>query len=254
VTEASARTGGVDLAAESTRTALAEVEWAPGRAVLTHLEVGVSDSRIVAAGRRVGKIGIDCAFGWPDAFVDFVARHARGESDDMPGDIAWRRTLAYRETDRFVHRMTKRWPLSVSTDRLGLTAMRCAGLLASLRADGRLIDRSGGTGLVAEVYPGATLRVWGWHAAGYRTDPEVRESIIERMLREAPGLDLSAHADRMVGSSDAFDAVVAAFGARAAQLGRYEPPPTADRERAEQEGWIVLPTCSLSDLIAAGEG
>lgn len=85
----------------------------------------------------------------------------------------WRRTLAYRETDREASRLTGRWPLSVSTDRLGLTAMRCAGLLARIAQSGIEVDRSG-AGAVVEVYPGASLRLWQLPTAGYRTDPAAR--------------------------------------------------------------------------------
>lgn len=248
------RTGGVDLAAESRGTALAEIEWSSGRATLVRLTVGVSDADIVESARCVERLGIDCAFGWPDEFVDFVRRHAAGEGGRVPGDIAWRRTLAYRETDRFVRGRTGRWPLSVSTDRLGLTAMRCAGLLAALEADGRRIDRSGVDGDVAEVYPGATLREWGWHLPGYRTDPDIRADLVSRMTRDAPGLDLSSHADRMVGSADAFDAVIAALAARAVSLGMTHLPPPEHAERARREGWIALPRRSFDDVLSAGDG
>ncbi|MAB81678.1 hypothetical protein [Microbacterium sp. UBA3394] len=41
-----------------------------------------------------------------------------------------------------IHKRTGRWPLSVSTDRLGLTAMRCAGLLGRIADKGGTVDRS----------------------------------------------------------------------------------------------------------------
>ena len=47
-------------------------------------------------------------------------------------------------------------PLSVSSDRIAICAMRCAELLVELAGDGQL-ERTGG-GLVAEVYPAAALR------------------------------------------------------------------------------------------------
>jgi len=243
------RTAGVDLAAESTRTALAIVEWSGAEAALTHLSVGVSDDAIVAASVDVDKIGIDCAFGWPDEFVAFVAAHADPASAAaVDGGMDWRRTLAYRETDRVARRVTGRWPLSVSTDRLGLTAMRCAGLLGRLRGAGRDVDRSG-AGDVAEVYPGASLRLWGFDTTGYRTSADARGRLLERLRAAAPWLDLGAHADLMAGSGDAFDAVAAAFAARSAALGRYTLPDPAQRERALREGWIALPNGTITDLV-----
>lgn len=243
------RTAGVDLAAESTRTALAVIEWGDERARVTRLDVGVADAEIVQAAADVGKLGIDCALGWPDEFVSFVHAHSRGAGPQpVDGGAAWRRTLAFRETDRAVRERIGRWPLSVSTDRLGLTTMRCAGLLGRLAQSGLEVDRSGTAGVVAEVYPGASLRLWGLHAAGYRAEAEVRRSVIRRLASTAPWLDLSACEDLMVASSDALDAVVAALTARAAALGLYEPPALDQLERARREGWIVLPSVPLADL------
>ncbi|MGJ9371642.1 DUF429 domain-containing protein [Nesterenkonia sp. CF4.4] len=246
------RTAGVDLAAENKGTALAIIEWTEQRARLEQLTLNVDDVQITDAAAAVAKIGIDCAFGWPDEFVAFVADHsdlARPHAPD--GRMEWRRTLAYRETDRRVREKIGRWPLSVSTDRIGLTAMRCAGLLGRLTASGLLVDRSGRDGVVVEVYPGATLRLWEWEVRGYRSDPEVRRALVEQMSHEAPWLDLGDHAQLMVASTDAFDAVVAALAARVAAVGRYDPPAPEHQARAEREGWIVLPDCRLEDLRPA---
>lgn len=243
------RTAGVDLAAESARTALAVVEWSGDRARVVRVELGVADTEITDAAPDVVTLGIDCAFGWPDEFVAFVAAHAdltRPQAFD--GGKEWRRTLAFRETDRHVHERTGRWPLSVSTDRLGLTAMRCAGLLGRLAAAGHVVDRSGRQGVAIEVYPGATLRVWGWDARGYRTDPDVRRTLVQRMTDAAPWLEIGRHEELMMDSPDAFDAVIAAFAARAAATGRSELPRPDQQERAEREGWIALPSCALGDL------
>lgn len=244
------RTAGVDLAADARRTALAVIAWTPGWARLERLTVGVDDDEIVDAAPAVARIGIDCALGWPDAFVDFVRAHADAEvAPEVDGGAEWRRALAYRATDRRVYEVTKRWPLSVSTDRLGVTAMRCAGLTGRLVASGIAVDRSGVTGGVAEVYPGATLRAWGFDTRGYRVEPEVRRALLAALIASASGLEVGPHADLMVASPDAFDAVIAAFGARAAALGLFEPPPADLAAQARREGWIMLPSCSLAELV-----
>lgn len=244
------RTAGVDLAADARRTALAVIAWTPGRARVERLSVGVKDEEIVDAALGVTRIGIDCALGWPDAFIEFVKAHADAEiPPEVDGGADWRRELAYRATDRRIHEVTGRWPLSVSTDRLGVTAMRCAGLTGRLGASGIAVDRSGVTGAVAEVYPGATLRAWGFDTRGYRVEPEVRRALLAALTASASGLDLGPHADLMVASPDAFDAVIAAFGARAAALGLFEPPPADLAALARREGWIVLPSCSLAELL-----
>ncbi|SDO21190.1 Protein of unknown function [Cryobacterium flavum] len=242
------RTAGVDLAAEPKGTALAVIDWTGARAFLSELHLGVADEIIVRTAGTVDKLGIDCAFGWPDEFVQFVVAHSSGDLPGVDGGMAWRRTLAYRETDREVRKITGRWPLSVSTDRLGLTAMRCAGLLSRISAAGIPVDRAG-SGVVAEIYPGASLRLWGFSTTGYRTDAARRSHLLAEIQDAAPWLDLGPHAPHMITSADAFDAVIAALAARSAALGFYEPPAPAMLDRARREGWIVLPNGPLAELL-----
>ncbi|CAN5521186.1 DUF429 domain-containing protein [soil metagenome] len=246
-------TAGVDLAAEPRGTALALIDWSAHSARVVEVTVGVSDAQIVAAAPTVTSLGIDCAFGWPDDFVTFVAGHSAGERADRSiaerdgTGMEWRRRLAYRETDREVRRLTGRWPLSVSTDRLGLTAMHCAALLDSLAEAIGPVDRAGG-GIVAEVYPSATLRRWGFSTVGYKSDAAIRSTLLWALRERALWLDLDSVAERMTASDDAFDAVIAALAARAHALGRWHRPPPESLDRAGREGWIVLPTVDLSDL------
>lgn len=243
-------TAGVDLAAESKGTALAVIDWRGPGATLLELHLGVDDARIARTAGTVEKLGIDCALGWPDEFVRFVAAHASQDSTAprVDGGMDWRRTLAYRETDREVRRHTGRWPLSVSTDRLGLTAMRCAGLLARILEAGIAVDRAG-SGVVVEVYPGASLRLWGFATTRYRTEAESRATLLHELQRAAPALDLGSFAGLMIASADAFDAVVAALAARSAALGASLPPPSSQLQRARREGWIALPTGPLGKLF-----
>ncbi|TCL84724.1 MULTISPECIES: DUF429 domain-containing protein [unclassified Rathayibacter] len=240
---------GVDLAAEPVRTAVAALEWGGGRAVVRSLVLGASDDDVVAASREATTIGIDCAFGWPLEFAAFVSAHTRREVS--PRTLAgrdWRRRLAYRETDRAAREVTGRWPLSVSTDRLGMTAMRCAELLDAFAETGEDVDRSGG-GRLVEAYPAAALRLWGVDTTGYKTRPEAVALAVEALRRAAPWLVLPADAAALMArSDDAFDAVIAALNARAHALGRTVPVPDALREAAQAEGWIALPTCGLDEL------
>ncbi|MBG6239133.1 putative nuclease with RNAse H fold [Mycetocola sp. CAN_C7] len=244
-------TAGVDLAAESRGTALAVIDWQGQAASLRELHLGVADAQIAESAGTVDKLGIDCALGWPDEFVQFVTAHATGDNRSVrvDGGMDWRRTLAYRETDREVRRLTGRWPLSVSTDRLGLTAMRCAGLLGRIEETGVPVDRSG-SGVVVEVYPGASLRLWGLPTAGYRADPRSRSLLLLALREAAPWLELEGHSDLMIRSADALDAVIAALAARNAALGGYEAPPPPLVDRARREGWIALPSGRLADLVS----
>jgi predicted nuclease with RNAse H fold len=241
---------GVDLAAEPKGTALAVIDWIPGRAVLTDLQLGVADEAIVAAATGVTKIGIDCALGWPVEFINFVNLQAEisAGSPQFDGGIDWRRKLAYRETDRRVRQVTGRWPLSVSTDRLGMTAMRATGLLSKLAQAEIPIDRSG-VGRVVEIYPAASMRIWGLKADGYRNSVEVRSTLLEELLTAAPWLEIGTHKTLMLDSCDAFDAVIAGLATRAAALGHYEMPEPDLLDQARIEGWVALPNCPLEALV-----
>jgi hypothetical protein len=224
------------------------IDWTESSAKLLQLDLGVDDAHIVANVRDAIKLGIDCPLGWPIEFVEFVQRYSTGISAEFSGDMQSRRRLAYRETDRAVREVTGRWPLSVSTDRLGLTAMRCAGLLSKLNAEGVEIDRAG-AGKIVEIYPGASLRIWGFDTAGYRTSAELRAKLLERILTAAPWFEPGNFADLMIESCDAFNAVIANFAARSAQLGFSTKPPLANLKRAQAEGWIALPVGYMSDLV-----
>jgi predicted nuclease with RNAse H fold len=244
---------GVDLAAEPKGTALALIDWAEGGAKLVHLALGVNDEGIIDAAKQATKIGIDCALGWPIEFVDFVVAHSQIKPGASPidGGIDWRRRMAYRETDRQVREITGRWPLSVSTDRLGLTAMRCAGLLSKMQQSGLEVDRSG-AGRVVEIYPGASLRLWGFDTTGYRISNEKRADLLAQIETQAPWLELGDFAELMVQSCDAFDAVIAALATRSAALGHYQKPNETQLHQAQIEGWIALPSEPLRSLAAQG--
>lgn len=243
---------GVDLAAEPKGTALAVIDWSGGLAELVELKLGVEDDAIVRVAGLVEKLGIDCALGWPVDFVEFLnqTNHAPGADAPFTGDLDLRRKLAYRETDRHIRAVTGRWPLSVSTDRLGMTAIRCAGVLSQITSAGIAVDRSGG-GRIVEIYPGASLRIWGFDTSGYRASTASRTGLLAEIKRQAPWLNLGPHEALMIQSCDAFDAVIAALAALSAHLGYYQAPDSAQANRAKVEGWIALPNRPLETLIQA---
>ena len=243
-------TVGVDLAAEPKGTALAVIEWSQEAATLVSLKLGVADDAIVEVTKTADKVGIDCALGWPVEFIEFLNRQARagGDGDLIDGSIDARRRLAYRETDRRVHATTGRWPLSVSTDRLGLTAIRCSGLLSKVQLEGIEVDRSG-AGKLVEVYPGAALRIWGFDTTRYRVSAEVRSALATALKAQAPWFDFAQHQDLMIESCDAFDAVIAALVTRAAALNAFDPPEPEVISQAQIEGWIALPILPINALL-----
>lgn len=241
---------GVDLAAEPKSTAVAGIDWADGRAKLVSLVLGATDDHIVTASSSADKIGIDCALGWPEKFVDFVVNHraSKHEVSQEFGAMDWRKDLSYRETDRRVREVTGRWPLSVSTDRLGVTALRCAGLVERLGAAGVVIDRAGFGGVV-EVYPAGSLKIWGFDIAGYRASTDTRSTLLDAISSNTPWIDFSAFREMMVESCDAFDAVIASLAARAAAIGAATLPSADDLAIARVEGWIALPNRDIEELL-----
>jgi hypothetical protein len=240
---------GLDLAAEPKGSALAVIDWGSKKARLVSLELGVDDALAVRTALQVEKFAIDCALGWPVDFVAFLNNHQNLGSKKVPfeGDSTLRRSLAHRETDRMVREITGKWPLSVSTDRLGMTAIRCAGLISKMETHFQ-VDRSG-FGRVVEVYPGATLRGWFAVTSGYRNSESIRETLLEELCLRAPWLDLNTFKQLMIESCDSFDAVLAALAGRAAQLGASTAPSESQLPIAAVEGWIHLPTIELESLL-----
>jgi predicted nuclease with RNAse H fold len=241
---------GIDLASRPERTAACTIDWSRGRARIVDLACGLDDAALLARISTADKAGIDAPFGWPEDFVAAVARFHAGGS--WPAATVG--ALRYRATDHVVARVTGRWPLSVSTDLIGVPAFRAARLLTRLAEGGETIDRSG-AGRVVETYPAAALRLWGFASTGYkRRDglPSLGRLLAALRARTQDWLALDPSARRLCArSDDAFDALVAALIARAAALGRCTAPPPEQAERAAAEGWIALPEADSFEALPA---
>ncbi|MGN6245172.1 MAG: DUF429 domain-containing protein [Motilibacteraceae bacterium] len=184
------RTAGVDLAAQDTGTALAVVDWEPGRARLVRLQIGVSDRDVLDAVADATKTGLDAPLGWPAPFVEFLAAHHPGQGIVPTGltGAQWRKTLTARATDLHVAHTTGVHPLSVSADKIAHVALRAAGLQVTLAANGTPVDRTGG-GPLAETYPAATLKCWGFPHQGYKNStkaPAALPALLRTGGREPP--------------------------------------------------------------------
>jgi Protein of unknown function (DUF429) len=130
------------------------------------------------------RVGVDVPFGWPEAFVHAILSHHSGRSWPAVPLTA----LRFRETDRFVRDQVGQWPLSVSSEKIGVTAMRAAGLLSRLAARGEPVDRIG-RGRWVEVYPAAALRRWGLSPIGYkgRSSAGCRRELLKDLVNRAGG-------------------------------------------------------------------
>lgn len=256
------RTVGVDLSSSSKRTAIVAIEWSKDGALVGEPAVGLEDDELVQRLASAEWVGIDAPFGWPAEMVSAVYEYVKSGSWRCGDKDSFR----YRRTDCFVREYvfaetgSKLTPLSVSSDRLALTARRMAEVRERAYArSGVRFDRAG-YDQVLEVYPVAALLVWGLQRGAYKTSRRVDRRRAERLARDAL---LSSIEDRArwivwapaareacVESDDALDAVLAAMVARAAALGLTTPPPAGDVELARSEGWIHLPSKdSLPNLV-----
>jgi predicted nuclease with RNAse H fold len=233
---------GIDLAAQPERTGVAVLEAAGDRPSLHPVRDRATDDVLVELARTVDVIGVDAPLGWPVEFVAAISAHERLEP--WLGTVD-RSSLCFRRTDADVRARTGRWPLSVSADKLGVVAMRCALLQQRFAAEaweGQHQPRNG-RGRLVETYPAGALRLWGLPRNGYKGNDEHARAIravIVNALREL--LDLGELEEASIGSDDTLDAVIAALVAWMAATGRTFAPDSEEAETlANVEGWIHLP-------------
>jgi hypothetical protein len=244
-------TVGVDFASQAADTALCWLRWQDGGATVERVEPRCPHVALAALLRQpAAKIGLDVPLGWPDGFVEGVARHREGRPF---GGFDIRR-MTRRETDNWVHDNIHQLPLSVSTDHIAYPAMKMAALLGEL--PGGPVDRTG-MGRFVEVYPAAALRVWQLRHRAYK-GPENRSvliDLIETLRQRCPWLDADAATWEGVTRTDhAFDALVCALVARAQQRGLCHPIPAGLREAATREGWIAVPQAGSLEALPGGGG
>lgn len=267
-------TMGVDLASQPEKTAVCILRWGEGPPVLVALCRGRAEDGTKLHtkwlsttgygirgdyGAPITKIGIDAPFGWPEPFVDAIAAYRAGPSWPTGLDNSLG-ACRLRETDRAVHRRTGKWPLSVSSDKIAVPAMRCATMLTDIaeHVAADAVSRDG-TKLCCEVYPDPALRRWTDHAPeglapreSYKgSDAAQKRIALLAALRTQLSFEDDGHLLERVGLEDDYlDALICALVARAVELGlTYAPEAGPELERAQVEGWIHLPSDSL-DLLA----
>lgn len=224
---------GIDLSSMPEGTAVSTIVWTANRARVAPPTINCNDALLDHMIRRADAVGIDAPFGWPRAFVDAVASWT---AVDWSAD--GRNRLQFRETDFEVRKTTGRWPLSVSTDRIALPAMRA---MALLQRHG-VTDR-GGDGKFFEVYPAGSLNCWELPSRGYKKitadSASLRVEILKALRERLPWLTVF---DIYAESSDSLDALIASLTARTATQGLTAKPDPDQLEAARSEGWIHLPT------------
>jgi predicted nuclease with RNAse H fold len=225
-------TAGVDLAAQPNKTGAVVVDWSAEPPAVVHAATKVTDEQVLALCREVavqqGRVGIDCPLGWPRAFLAFIAAHAADVPLPIMGSDT--RSLRLRTTDIALHERLGLNPLSVSTNMLGVTALRAARLLAALRECGMPVDRAG-RGMVCEVYPAASRVAWG-----LPTKARDLTGLLTQLSLTVPPAERA-----QLENEHAFDALIAALTARAVALGATDFPAAEHEDLAAEEGWIHVP-------------
>jgi hypothetical protein len=186
---------------------------------------------------------VDVPFGWPDAWADFLSRHANGPAHLPPGPPDDERPwsgVARRATDRHVtgQRFTDRSPtlgFSVTFDKLGATAAAWSWIEWQLQSRHRLvIDRAGVTekNKVCETYPAAAWRKWFTTGNPTSVSDEEFQGHLGAILRPDNGCWTITPHER--------DALICACIARARATDRTDPIPPNLLDQARREGWIHL--------------
>lgn len=238
---------GIDLSSQAKNTA-AWTLLADGQNVVPRECIfPADDDRLNRLIEDAEVIGIDVPFGWPTPFL----RAVRSLPDWPTGTWAELRDgFRLRETDRAVHAVIRQiQPLSVSSDRIALPAMRAMGLLNRWK----VVDRSGlvetdGRWFV-EVYPAATLHAWGLPSRGYKhVDSNRRAAAAEKRREILAGLrmrfgwgDDSIVLKAAEASDHSLDALVAGLTALLAHQGNTLRPTEEQVVAAKTEGWIHVP-------------
>jgi hypothetical protein len=235
------RTVGIDFASQPKNTALCEIVWDGSSATVVKVASNVTDDQIrdLVENPPSRVFGVDIPFGWPTHFVQFVLAHMQRVTPPLGVSGAQKRLRA---TDEFTWDLLGRQPLSVSTDRIGIPAMRWAALMQEFGVTNRA-----GDGRFFEVYPAAARLSWG-------LPPKDDVAALDLLVAECPLFFAAAeYPSALLRSEHAFDALMCALAARSAALGLSYPPPPELQDVAEVEGWIHTPQPgSLDQLIDAG--
>jgi predicted nuclease with RNAse H fold len=229
------KTLGIDLSSMPPGTAVCLITWEKGRAVAGPATLGCDDRQLDALIEEADVIGVDAPLGWPAPFVAAVGEWTLSEWNEEIRD-----RFSLRETDRHVRQQSGVRPLSVSSDRIALPAMRA---MALLKRHG-VTDRSG-AGRFFEVYPAGSLAMWQLTPKeSYKKNTEessaARRDILRALRRQLPWLEVP---DSYADDADGLDSLLAALTARAAAQGlTHRPEAGTKADLARIEGWIHLPS------------
>lgn len=181
-------------------------------------------------------LALDAPLGWPQPLGVSLANHRAGDELMVAPNDIFRRA-----TDRFTQRTLGKTPLDVGADRIARTAHAALRVLGELRRRlGQPIPLAWSPALTVgiaaiEVYPAATLGVWGVRSSRYKNPDQVEErrEIIAALRHQ---FVLPADVTVLEQNADALDSAVCLLCAKDFLLGQASPP--EDLSLAAVEGWI----------------
>ena len=88
------------------------------------------------------------------------------------------------------------------------------------------------------ISQGAHLRSWLGDPGGYKSDPDLRAVLLDRLEAAAPVRIEPPARREAIASDHVFDAVICVVAAADFATGRTPPVPTALHQVARTEGWI----------------
>jgi predicted nuclease with RNAse H fold len=200
-------------------------------------------------------VAVDVPFGWPKPFAHALSTYGIGVALDRD-----RKPYLYRTTDIWVTDELPRLlardvgpprPLSVSADKLGVTAMVGTLLQKDLRNGFNLWPSTANElPAVVEVYPALSLWAWALPHRNYKGDSgdaRRKRRVLLGQLYYAFGLEVhdeQAAAD-LIDVEHCFDALVAALTGREYASGNTFDPQHLDADLLSFERWIRVPKSSL---------
>lgn len=256
---AALRVAGIDWATQPKNRAAVALDIGSAGLACVRFQTPLDDAAAIAWCRDgfLAAVGVDIPFGWPSAFCRFVSEwrpHGAGEAGRVPADHDFR----FRATDVAIHealarRGVRKWPLSVSTDRIALAT---AAWVRVVGAGGLGPQLDVGTAQpernprLLEVYPGCMLALLArnWmevDARGYKDQPAVRARILARLMEQF-SLACVSEIEGAIGRPEGghvLDALLAALTAwmclrPPAGWTVLTPCRQPERRAADQEGWI----------------
>lgn len=253
---------GIDLSTNPRNTAGVVLD-VKGATVRTELHTPLKPDVLVELVRtehaRGSTVAVDVPFGWPTCFVDALEGYHRSRPEPWPSSSYGRpESILRRRTDVVVRERlagvgVRKSPISVAVDKLASTAAYWAALAGDATAGRSGYSRDGSDGVI-EVYPAASLAMWGVWRRG-RTALDVADRIFEQLpLAKTDGVRRGALEHLSVGDragdGHIFDALAGALTALAYVRGGTIPIEQVDVSLAQVEGWIHLPKPgAVSDLF-----